>query len=131
MALSNAVQGATHTAQQITWVDGDGDPLQLRQITGRRNAVTNAVLRLHITAQNNRCRTVGEIERRMPDEYERCLDEVERPFARYPVRLLQVVGREQRPFLYDIDWGQSVTLTALRDGAERDIRLTLQERPKS
>jgi len=24
-----------------------------------------------------------------------------------------------------------VTLTVLRDGAERDIRLTLQERPKS
>jgi hypothetical protein len=38
MALSNAVQGATHTAQQITWVDGDGDPLNLTGATlsGRR-----------------------------------------------------------------------------------------------
>ena len=37
MALSNAVQGATHTAQQITWVDGDGDPLNLTgaTVTGR------------------------------------------------------------------------------------------------
>lgn len=33
MALSNAVQGATHTAQQITWVDGDGDPLNLTGAT--------------------------------------------------------------------------------------------------
>jgi len=33
MSLSNAVQGATHTAQQITWVDGDGDPLNLTGAT--------------------------------------------------------------------------------------------------
>jgi hypothetical protein len=33
MALSNAVEGATHTAQQITWVDGDGDPLNLTGAT--------------------------------------------------------------------------------------------------
>ena len=37
MALSNAVQGATHTAQRLTWVDGDGDPLNLTgaTVTGR------------------------------------------------------------------------------------------------
>jgi len=34
------------------------------------------------------------------------------------------LGAQSRP-------GQTVTLTVLRDGAERDIRLTLQERPKS
>ena len=33
MALSNAVQGATHTAQQVTWVDVDGDPLNLTGAT--------------------------------------------------------------------------------------------------
>ena len=33
MALSNAVQGATHTAQQITWADADGDPLNLTGAT--------------------------------------------------------------------------------------------------
>lgn len=33
MALSNAVQGATHTAQRITWADGDGDPLNLTGAT--------------------------------------------------------------------------------------------------
>ena len=37
MALSNAVQGATHTRQRITWADGDGDPLNLTgaTVTGR------------------------------------------------------------------------------------------------
>jgi hypothetical protein len=33
MALSNAVQGATHTVQRITWADGDGDPLNLTGAT--------------------------------------------------------------------------------------------------
>ena len=33
MALSNAVQGARHTSQQINWVDGDGDPLNLTGAT--------------------------------------------------------------------------------------------------
>ena len=37
MSLSNAVQGARHTAQQINWADGDGDPLNLTgaTVTGR------------------------------------------------------------------------------------------------
>jgi len=37
MALANAVQGARHTAQQVTWTDGDGDPLDLTgaTVTGR------------------------------------------------------------------------------------------------
>ncbi len=33
MALSNAVQGARHTSQRITWQDGDGDPLNLAGAT--------------------------------------------------------------------------------------------------
>ena len=53
MALSNAVQGATHTAQQITWADADGDPLNLTGATvtarlldlatGQARAVTGAL----------------------------------------------------------------------------------------
>ena len=33
MALSNAVEGARHTAQRIVWADGDGDPLNLTGAT--------------------------------------------------------------------------------------------------
>lgn len=38
MPLSNAVQGARHTPQRITWQDADGDPLNLTGATlsGRR-----------------------------------------------------------------------------------------------
>ena len=98
--------------QVRTYLGGDGDPLQLRQIKTKQSAVLGAVIRLHVAAEQHRCR-VSEIQQRLPDEYERCVDEVERTFARYPLRLLQVVGHEDRPFLYDLDWGESVSLSAL------------------
>jgi hypothetical protein len=95
------------------YLGADGDPLQLRQITTPRSAVLGAILSLHLAAEERRCRGVSEIANRLSDEYNRCLDAVERTFARYPLRLLQVVGREERPFLYDIDWGPSVGLATL------------------
>ena len=38
MSLANAVEGARHTVQRITWQDADGDPLNLTgaTLTGRR-----------------------------------------------------------------------------------------------
>lgn len=99
--------------QARSYLGGDGDPLQLRQITMKRSAVLGAILRLHLLAEEHRLHGPAEIARRLPDEYEQCLDEVERTFARYPLRLLQVVGRENRPFLYTFDWEESVSLAAL------------------
>ena len=103
--------------QARAYLAGEGDPLELRQITTKRSPFFREVLRLHFLAAQQRCRTIDEIARRIPKDYERCLDEVERTFARYPLRLLQVVGREPRPFLYDVDWGESVSLASLhREG---------------
>jgi hypothetical protein len=101
--------------QARTYLAHDGDPLQLRQITMKQSAVLGAVVGLHLLADEHGCRTIGEIAHRLPDEYGRCLDEVERTFARYPLRLLQVIGREARPFLYDLDWGESVSLKSLHE----------------
>jgi hypothetical protein len=94
-------------------VDPAADPLQLRQITNKRSAVLGAVLRLHMIGEDTGDRTLRALEADHPEEFHRCLDEVERTFARYPIRLLQVVGTEHRPFLYDVDWGASVSLTTL------------------
>lgn len=95
------------------YLGGAGDPILLRQITGVRSAVLSAVLSLHLAAAARGAPSLALAAQRLPAEYERCLDEVELTFARYPLRLLQVVGREHRPFLYDIDWGESVSLAAL------------------
>jgi 5-methylcytosine-specific restriction endonuclease McrA len=47
--------------------------------------------------------------------YERTLDEIERTFARYPIRLLQVVNGQPLPFLFDINWDERVSLRSLHN----------------
>jgi hypothetical protein len=89
------------------------DPVLLRQITNKNSAVLGAVVRLHLLGEATGARTLRAMEVNHPDGVDQCLDELERTFARYPLRLLQVVGNEDRPFLYDIDWTESVTLSAL------------------
>jgi hypothetical protein len=90
-----------------------GDPTHLKQITNKNSAVLGAVLRLHLVAQASGLKRLDQIEVHLPEELERCLDTVEHTFARYPILLLQVIGNEHRPFLYDVDWTQSVSLSAL------------------
>lgn len=49
MPLAPAVEGATHTAQEVTWLYDDGDPVNLTDatITGfKRNTRTGAVTAL-------------------------------------------------------------------------------------
>ena len=89
------------------------DPMVLRQITNQSSTVMAAVLRLHLIGENSGNRTFSALERLHGDEFEKCLDDVERTFARYPLLRLQVVGSEDRPFLYDVDWGEGVSLSAL------------------
>lgn len=93
----------------------DSEPFTLRQITNKRSAVMTAVLGLHLVGEASGHRSLRSLEAHHADDVERCLDEVERTFARYPLRRLQVVGTEDRPFLYDIDWGESVSLSALHE----------------
>jgi hypothetical protein len=112
---------ALYLPQARTYLSG-GEPRHLDQITSRRSAVFRAILALHVRADAARCRSLTEIARRLPDDYEQCLDVVEETFARYPLRLLQVVGREHRPFLYDIDWTDSVRLSALHADGGGQVR---------
>lgn len=93
--------------------DPNAEPVTLRQITNASSAVLGAIVRLHLVGEASGHRTLRALELHHPDEVDRCLDEVERTFARYPLRLLQVVGNDNRPFLYEIDWGESVSLSAL------------------
>ncbi len=108
--------------QTRLYLAGDGQAHQLRQITNKRSAILGAVLRLHLAAEAARCRGLAAIARRLPDELAACLDTVELTVARYPLPRLQVVGREHRPFLYDIDWGESVRAATLRAPAGGLVR---------
>jgi hypothetical protein len=81
----------------------DGSSLQLRQITMKQSVTMNAVLRLHGAAHDRGAFSLVEAMAAVPDEYERCIARVAENFARYPLRLLQTVGRADRPFLYDLE----------------------------
>ena len=99
--------------------EANAEPVTLRQITNQRSAVLGAIVRLHLVGEASGHRTMRSLELHHPDDVDRCLDEVERTFARYPLRLLQVVGTEDRPFLYDIDWTESVSLRSLHADGRR------------
>ncbi len=101
---------------------GSARAVPLRQITASSSAVLNAVLRLHLVAEAAGTKTLRSAMLRHPEEYEQCLNEVERTFARYPILRLQVVGTEYRPFLYDVDWGESVTLRSLHSDGGGTVR---------
>jgi len=118
---------ATHVLQAYLpqarlYLGGTGDPFELRQITNSRSAVLGAIVGLHTEAELAGCRTFRQIREQLPERLERCLDEVERTFARYPILLLQVVGSQDRPFLYDVDWTQSVSLKQLHSPAGGEVR---------
>ncbi|HVX19118.1 MAG TPA: HNH endonuclease [Acidimicrobiales bacterium] len=100
--------------QVRVFVTLDGRERELRQITAKGSAVLGPILALHVAAQNRRCRTFHEIRTHLPDELDNCLDKVEVGFARYPLLRLQTVGRRTDPFLYDVDWDESVTQSRLR-----------------
>ena len=108
--------------QARLYLGGDGDPFELRQINTHRSAVLGAIVGLQLEAELTGCRSIGQIRDRLPAEYERCLNEVEYTFARYPIVRLQVVGAQQRPFLYDVDWTESVTHKQLHSPGGGEVR---------
>jgi hypothetical protein len=105
------------------YLGATGEELALRQITVNESPVLAAVLRLRMAAEAHRCRSLQEACERLPSEYERCLDQVEHTFARYPILRLQTLGSTSRPFLYDVDWSESVSLAALHRSGGGVLRL--------
>jgi hypothetical protein len=80
----------------------------LRQSSQPRAVTVDAVARLYLTAQQRRLSTVAMVERLLPAEFERCLDEVELNLARMPLGKLQrplgfseARNAEYPRFLYD------------------------------
>jgi len=100
--------------QARIYVANDGIERELRQITTRGSPPVRAVFRLRLHADVARCRNLEEARRRIPEEYDRALDSVEETFVRYPIPLLQVVGRQVLPFLYEVDWPEGTSVNVLR-----------------
>jgi 5-methylcytosine-specific restriction endonuclease McrA len=88
----------------------DRGPVELRQITNKQATILRAVAEVHTQAS---VRTWDDAERVAPSATQRALDAVELTVARYPLLRLQTVDGAPRPFIYDVDWNEHVSLAAL------------------
>jgi hypothetical protein len=100
----------------------EGNAIALHQINSRRSRMLSMVTSLQQQAKIYRCQNMDDLRRQCPPDYEQTLDQVERTFARYPIRLLQVVNGVNLPFLYDIDWDERVSLSKLHDEGGGEVR---------
>lgn len=96
--------------------------LELRQITNKSATILTALADAfralpHVT-------TWEAAEASLPaDHVRQVLDVVELTVARYPIVRLQTVDGVPKPFIYDIDWGEGVTLSRLGAAGGAKVRL--------
>ncbi len=109
--------------QVRTYVSNDGTAHELRQITNKQSAVITAVAELHRAAEEANARTLADIQIRLGTEYEHAVQRVEETFVRYPIPLLQVIGRQTVPFLYEPDWPEGTRVSQLRAEGRDAVRL--------
>lgn len=96
--------------------------VELRQITNKSATILTALTEAFRALPD--VTTWDTAESMLPaDHVQQVLDLVELTVARYPLVRLQTVDGVPKPFIYDIDWGESVTLFRLRAGGGAKIRL--------
>lgn len=100
----------------------DTGAVELRQITNKSATVLTALGEaFHALPQVSGWDTA---EAMLPvDHVRQVLDVVELTVARYPLVRLQTVDGVPKPFIYDIDWGEGVTLSRLGAGGGAEVRL--------
>lgn len=95
--------------------------IDLRQITNKSSAILQALAALREVA--GPVTTWEAAVSACPVDARASLDVVELTVARYPLVHLQVINGVPRPFMYDIEWGNGVTLDQLqRGGGEVALR---------
>ena len=93
---------------QIRPFPGDRGVIDLRQITNKKATILESLGSLWAHAP---VRTWDEAESH-PDAA-KALDSIELTVARYPLLRLQTIDGVAQPFIYDVDWTESVSLKSL------------------
>ena len=114
---------ARYYTQARRYVAHDGTAQELRQISMKSSPPVRAAIKLRATGDAARCRSIDEVRQRLPEAYESALEVVEDTFVRYPIPLLQVVGSNLVPFLYEPDWPEQTSAKALRREGRDHVRL--------
>lgn len=107
---------ARHVARlywpQLRAFPTDGGAIDLRQITNKSATILTALRRAFSSLPQ--VSTWDVAEAMLPaNEVGEVLDVVELTVAKYPLVRLQTVDGAPTPFIYKIDWGESVTLKQL------------------
>jgi HNH endonuclease len=108
--------------QTRPYIARDGVETELRQISSKGSPLLRAVLALREAGSAANGRSIADIKRKLPDEYHRALDTIERTLVSEPIPRLQIVGSQLIPFLYKPDWEQNTSLNALRSEGRDHIR---------
>lgn len=109
--------------QTRVFIAGNGVQHELKQISAKGSPVLRAALRLRLIGDEGHCRQASDVRRHNLDEYEAAVSLVEDTFVRYPIPLLQVVGAELVPFLYEADWAEGTSARQLRAEGRDRVRL--------
>jgi len=106
---------------QVVRFPTDQGEIELRQITNKNSAILNGLIALReVTGP---VRTWEAAKSIRPMEAVASLDVVELTVARYPLVHLQVIDGTPQPFIYELGWSGTATMTKLRQDSFGEVRL--------
>ncbi len=108
--------------QTRDYVDIAGGTRMIRQITMKSSPVITAVAQLRGSVPTSMV-SLAAARSTNPTGWEHAVDVVEDTFVRYPIPLMQVVGTQLVPFVYDVDWPQGTAVSSLRRTGRDRVRL--------
>ena len=108
--------------QTRDYVDTEGRVREVRQITMKSSPALAAVATFRASVQPG-ANSLAAARTMNVAGWKQAVDEVESTFVRYPIPLMQVVGTQLVPFLYDVDWPEGTPVSSLRKTGRDRVRL--------
>jgi hypothetical protein len=110
---------------EIYWphtIDYHSTATVLRQSTGKQAQIPNAILRFRRNKTLNAAESFQRAKRTHSVEYESLLQSVEWTLIEMPLPRLQTVGLSRDPFIYEINWDDTVRRSDVRNDFDNVIR---------
>jgi hypothetical protein len=98
--------------QAETFYLGD-QAIELKQIRNKKATVLHSLHDFMSSTASGKSNSFLRSKKLNPEKYEKLLDAVEDTFVRYPIPLLQRIGKQDLVFLYSIDWQEMTGIKSL------------------
>lgn len=99
--------------QAETFYLGD-QAIELKQITSKKATVLQSLHDFMSSTASGKSNSFLRSKKLNPEKFEKLLDAVENTVVRYPIPLLQRIGKQDLVFLYSIDWQENTGIKTLR-----------------